>query len=118
MIRFGAVGLIGAGVNLGVLWVLYGQLRLPGPLASALAVEVSIVGNFIGNNRFTFGERTMSAARFVRYNLTSLGGLGITFVTFTVLTQRTLNPYLAQVVGIGLATGWNFAASVLWTWAP
>ncbi len=117
MIRFGVVGLVGVGVNLVVLWLLYGQLRLPGQLASAVAVEVSIVGNFVGNNRFTFGERTMSILRFARYNLASLGGLVITFVTFTLLTQHLVAPYLAQVVGIGLATGWNFAASVLWTWA-
>jgi dolichol-phosphate mannosyltransferase len=116
--RFGIVGLVGVGVNLAMVRFLFGELHWAAPIASATAVEVSIVGNFLGNNRWTFGERTVSFVRFLRYNLASLGGLAITSVTFTLLLQHTSAPYLlADVVGIGLATGWNFGTSVLWTWA-
>jgi putative flippase GtrA len=118
LVRFGIVGLVGVGVNLAIVRLLFGDLHWAAPLASAIAVEVSIVGNFLGNNRWTFGERTISIARFLRYNLASLGGLAITSLTFTLLLQHTSAPYLlADAVGIGLATGWNFGASILWTWA-
>jgi putative flippase GtrA len=118
MLRFAIVGLVGVGVNLAVVRLLFGQLHWAAPFASAVAVELSIVGNFIGNNRWTFGERSLSFVRFFRYNLTALGGLAITAGTFTLLMQHTGVHYLiADLVGIGLATGWNFAVSVLWTWA-
>ena len=116
--RFAIVGLVGVGVNLAVLRILFGQLHWAAPLASAISVEISIVSNFIANNRWTFGESTISVLRFARYNLAALGGLAITAGTFTLLLQYTGAPYLlADLVGIALATVWNFAASVLWTWA-
>ena len=118
LVRFGIVGLVGVGVNLVIVRLLFGQLHWAAPFASAIAVEASIIGNFLGNNRWTFSQRTISLARFLRYNLAALGGLAITSLTFTLLLQHTNAPYLlADVVGIGLATGWNFAASTLWTWA-
>jgi putative flippase GtrA len=118
LVRFGIVGLVGVGVNLVIVRLLFGQLHWAPLFASAIAVEASIIGNFLGNNRWTFSQRTISLARFLRYNLTALGGLAITSLTFTLLLQHTNAPYLlADVVGIGLATGWNFAASTLWTWA-
>jgi putative flippase GtrA len=117
-VRFGVVGLLGVGVNLAIVRLLFGQLHWAAPFASGIAVEITIVGNFLGNNRWTFGERTVSLVRFLRYNLAALGGLAITAGTFTLLMQHTGAPYLlADLVGIGLATGWNFTASVLWTWA-
>jgi dolichol-phosphate mannosyltransferase len=118
LIRFGVVGLIGVAVNLALVRLFYGQLNWPAPIASALAVEVSIVNNFFWNNRWTFGERTITWTRFIRYNLTSLGGLVITAIVFTGLMTRFGVPYLlADLVGIGLATAWNFGASIRWTWA-
>jgi putative flippase GtrA len=118
ILRFGLVGLVGVAVNLAVVRLLFGQLHWAAPFASAVAVELSIVGNFLGNNWWTFGERTLSIVRFFRYNLAALGGLAITAGTFTLLMQHTGVPYLiADLVGIALATGWNFAVSVLWTWS-
>lgn len=117
-VRFGAVGLTGVAVNLVVIQMLFGQLHWPALPASAIAVELSVVNNFVWNNWWTFGQRTISPVRFVRFNLVSLGGLVITSVVFAVLVQR-LDVYylLAQLIGIGAATTWNFVASVFWTWA-
>jgi putative flippase GtrA len=105
-------------VNLLILRLLFGELHWAAPLASGLAVEISIVNNFVWNNRWTFGQRTFSWIRLARYNLVSLGGLAITAVLFTELMGRFGLPYLlADLVGIGAATAWNFGASVRWTWA-
>jgi dolichol-phosphate mannosyltransferase len=112
------VGLVGVGVNLLILRLLFGELHWAAPLASSLAVEISIVNNFFWNNWWTFGQRTFSWIRLARYNLVSLGGLAITSAFFTVLMGRFGLPYLlADLIGIGAATAWNFGASIRWTWA-
>ncbi|MCL4498948.1 MAG: GtrA family protein [Chloroflexi bacterium] len=118
VIRFGIVGLSGTVVNLIVIHFLFGQLHWSPTIAAAIAVEVSVVNNFIWNNRWTFGHRTISLVRFFRFNLASLGGLVITTIIFTVLVQWfRLHYIVADIVAIGAATSWNFVASIFWTWA-
>jgi putative flippase GtrA len=118
IIRFGLVGLIGVGVNVLILRIIHGEFGLLLPLASAITVEITIVINFLLNNWWTFGERSISGHRFARYNLAALGGLAITTVVLTLLTSRIGMPYIAaDLVGIAAATVWNFGASTLWTWA-
>lgn len=118
IVRFGVVGLIGVGVNVLILRILHGEFGLFLPLASAITVEITIVTNFLLNNWWTFHEHSISARRFARYNLASLGGLAITTGVLTVLTSRVGVQYiLADLVGIAVATVWNYATSTLWTWA-
>ena len=118
LLRFGIVGLSGVAINLAVLRLVFGVLHWPPFLASALAVEVSVVSNFFWNNRWTFQQSDVSLRRFARFNLASLGGLAITSGIFTLLLAHTPLPYLvADLIAIAAATAWNFAASVLWTWA-
>jgi dolichol-phosphate mannosyltransferase len=118
LLRFGIVGLSGVAVNLAVLHLLFGMLHWTAFLASALAVEVSVVSNFFWNNRWTFQQADVSPRRFVRFNLASLGGLAITSGVFTLLLGNTPLPYVAaDLIAIAVATAWNFGASVLWTWS-
>lgn len=117
-VRFGVVGLIGVGVNVLILRIIHGEFGLFLPLASAITVEITIVTNFLLNNWWTFGERSISAHRFARYNLAALGGLAITTTVLTLLTTQVGIPYIAaDLIGIAAATVWNFGTSTLWTWA-
>jgi putative flippase GtrA len=130
-VRFAAVGASGVGVNLAALWLLAGVLHLHEVAASALAVEISILSNFALNDAFTFRDRVLRAGtgrleRLARYNLVSLVGLGVqlgTFVALRTLAVRAfalpaLGPwrYAAQLAGIALALGWNFAGNLHFTW--
>lgn len=116
--RFGAVGLSGVGINLAVVQLLFAHFHWPAVPSSALAVELSVISNFLWNNHWTFGQRTISPRRFVRFNLASLGGLAINTVVFTVLVQDlAVHSLLADLIAIASATSWNFLASVFWTWA-
>lgn len=118
LIRFGLVGLTGVAVNLAVVQVLFTHFHWPAFVASAFAVELSVINNFLWNNWWTFGQRTLSLFRFVRFNLACLGGLLITSGVFTVLVQHLAIHYLvADLIAIAAATGWNFLASTFWTWA-
>jgi putative flippase GtrA len=127
--RFALVGLSGVGVNLGVLHVLAGVLRVPEIAASALAIEASILSNFLLNDAFTFRARRGGGAapRLLRYHAVSVIGVALQLGTFTglALAARHLldRPelgswrYPAQLAGIALGFAWSYAASVRFAWA-
>jgi putative flippase GtrA len=127
------VGASGVVVNLAALWLLAGLLHVHEVAASALAIELSILSNFALNDAFTFRDRVAAAGstrleRLARYNAVSLVGLGVQLLAFVALRGvavrgfglAALGPwrYAAQLVGIALALGWNFAGNLHFTWRP
>ena len=75
-LKFGVVGGLGVAVNLGVLWCAQ-VFGLTANLASALAIEISIISNFILNDRWTFRAATAGHAwpsRALRFQLVSSAG--------------------------------------------
>jgi len=130
-VQFGVVGFSGVWVNLGALRLFADILRLPVVVSSGLAIELSILSNFILNNTLTFRDRNARArvgffARMFRYNLVGLVGLALqlgTFVTLAWVIASNLDgpelgvwKYPCQLAGIVLGTLWNFASNTSWTW--
>lgn len=115
--KFSLVGGTGVIVNSLALFYLYDRVQLPLAVASAVAVEVAIANNFLLNDRWTFGVKVPRLARFAKFNAVSLGGLAITTATlWTLATYLGIYYLLANLVGIALATTWNFAVNLVWTW--
>ena len=180
-IKFGAVGGSGVIVNLGALALLR-SLGLGDNLASAIAIEISILSNFVLNERWTFRDRvtdvkvgittgvmesesdpmrdepatslsTSLRQRAIRFQLVSLVGALVQWLSFIslnvfwVYTGISVGPnsdlwasyglllnqegwqllmttpprvgdwvYLSQLLGIIIATAWNFTMNVYWTW--
>src|SRR5258708_24614727 len=108
--KFLVVGGTGVLVNSLALLLLVQWAHLPLVVASALAAELGIVNNFYWNDCWTFGRTQLSWSRFARFNLVSLAGLVITTGTLWVLVDHLGLYYLAaNLLGITLATAWNFA---------
>lgn len=115
--KFMVVGGTGVLVNSVVLFLLYQVATLPLVPASITAVETAIVNNFVWNNLWTFQERSFSLGRFASFNVVSLGGLMISTGTLYMLNEWAGVYYLlANLIGIALATSWNFGLSFIWTW--
>lgn len=115
--RFAVVGLIGVGVNQGLLFLLHGVADLPLLLASALATESAILSNYAGNELYTFHLRKLHWGRLVRFNLVSLGSLVLTVGTLWLLQRVTPFHYLVDnLLAIGVGSTWNFAMNFGWTW--
>lgn len=115
--RFLLVGGSGVLVNSLALFLLSQQAHLPLLLASALSAELGIINNFYWNDRWTFRRPRPSWARFAQFNLVSLAGLLISTCTLGLLVHYLGMYYLvANLLGIALATAWNFVANSLWTW--
>ncbi|MBI2955495.1 MAG: GtrA family protein [Chloroflexi bacterium] len=115
--KFAIVGVSGVGVNSAVLYILYEQFHLPLIAASVLAVQTAIGSNFLLNSIWTFHGRSLSLHRFAKFDLVSLGGMIITVSTLQGLVSIIgLHYQAANLIGIALATLWNFGANLLWTW--
>jgi putative flippase GtrA len=155
-IKFSCVGASGVGVNLAALFFFADVLRLHANFSSALAIEVSILSNFLLNEYWTFRDRRMESGTFglraLRFNLVSLVGALVQWSVFVyanlawaimifspadllayhaaaenLLQRWVLHPvlqppevgylmYASQLLGIGIATFWNFLVNVHWTW--
>lgn len=122
-LRFCAVGLLGIGVNEGILTLLVEAMRQNPNVAFAIATEVSILGNFLLNDRWTFGDLRPRGSslwrRAARYNAGYLGGVAIQlslfFVQLELLGWRSIYP-LAALVAIGASTLWNYWVSRAVVW--
>ena len=144
-LKFCTVGFSGVFVNLGFLWIFHSALQLNQNLASALAIEVSILSNFAINELWTFRDQRQSNlwARLLKFQAVSLLGAALQWTLYNALNllwfwwlfEGDLNLYfggslsilrdppqvgrwiyISQLCGIAAATAWNFLANFYWTW--
>lgn len=122
ILKFGIVGVSGILVNLFILYLLVEYFSLNKDLASPVAIEISVLNNFIWNDLWTFrsvGDQKVSSRwrRLGAFNLVSVGGAVINYGIFLILTTWFALYYLsAQFVGILIAFIWNFLINRRFTW--
>ena len=117
--KFCLIGLSGVVVNLGSFGILL-ELGVHKYLASPIAIESSIVSNFLFNNYWTFVDRDLSGraqVRGMRFHLVSLLALGVSYSTFVVLSVwlPQVNPLWLQACGIAPGTLVNYSLNSYWT---
>jgi len=118
-IRFALVGASGTVVNLGVFSILL-HAGINKFVASPIAIEASIVWNFLLNNSWTFGHRKTRDrvhVRGLKFNVVSLASLAVSFGTFAALTLLVprFSPQLNQLIGIIPAMFVNYFLNSYWT---
>jgi dolichol-phosphate mannosyltransferase len=118
-LKFLIVGASGVVVNL-VLFTILLNMGMSKFLASPIAIEISIITNFLLNNYWTFSAREMNDKTHIRglkFNLISLIALGVSYTTFLLLS--VLNPggipQVHQAIGIIPATLVNYFLNSYWT---
>ena len=114
--KFVVVGGSGTVLNTAVLYLLYRWLHVPLMAASAVAVEVAVVNNYLLHDRWTFGTRSPSLRRFAKFNAASLGGLAVNVLVLWLLTRVGLHYLVANLAGIAAAFAVNCALSATWVW--
>jgi dolichol-phosphate mannosyltransferase len=115
LVRFGVVGAIGTVVNLVILQLLYQVLGLGFTRSSAMATEVAILGNYLGNELWVFHHRRVHLGRMLRFNATMIFGAVVQVTVATILKDH-IHHLPAQAIGIMVGSGLNFAANFGWTW--
>lgn len=118
-IKFGLVGASGVIVNLGLFTVLL-DASVNKYLASPIAIEASIISNFLLNNYWTFRWRnTLDGIRTkgLKFNVVSLLALAISYGTFVLLSFAfpDARPQIHQLIGIVPATLVNYFLNSYWT---
>ena len=119
LVRYGLTGLAGVLVNLGSLQILL-ELGLHKLLASPIAIELSIISNFLMNNYWTFADRVMSGRKRIRglkFHLVALATLALSYATFVGLSMLLprVPPVPLQACAILPATLFNYLVNSRWT---
>jgi putative flippase GtrA len=114
--RFAVVGGAGVIINTSVLYLLSRCAGLPLVAASALAVELAAIANYLLNDTWTFAVRSPSLRRFAKFNTASLAGLALNVLSVLVLTRLGFYFLVADLIGIAAGFAANYALSVRWVW--
>jgi putative flippase GtrA len=127
IIKFGMVGGSGVLVNLAFVWVgrsfaVDWEPTVRDAFASALGILVSILGNFLLNDLWTWADRAKGArkrdllTRALSYYVVSASAVVIQYgVAMGLRLWLGWLIYWAQAVGILLGTGINYVANNRWT---
>lgn len=115
-LKFATVGAFGLLINTSILALLYGELHMRLFMSSLLAVECSIVSNYLLNDRWTFGRRRPCWRLFVKFNLATSVVLSTTPSAVWLLVHSGLPLLVANVIGMAVGAALNFTTSTLWVW--
>lgn len=121
-VKFCLVGISGVGINIGLLWLLTESLGFHYMLSAIISIEASVITNFTLNNFFTFADRNergngLFIGRLFKFNITSLVGIAINAGALLFFTEAFGIFYiLSSLIGIAMATMWNYLVNNWWTW--
>ncbi len=118
-LKFSVVGGAGVVVNLASFTVLL-NMGLNKFIASPVAIEFSIISNFLLNNFWTFSDRDVNDKihiRGLKFNIISFVALGVSYSTFLILSVVDPGgvPQVHQAIGIVPATLINYFLNSYWT---
>lgn len=119
--KFLVVGTIGFIVNTVVLEFLV-RLGYHPVIGSVVGAELAIVSNFLLNNRWTFGSKSIRGKamipKFLQFNVTSVGAVIIQSGTIAIGTYLFGIPTyrMFYVLGVGIGLVWNYVmySRIIW----
>jgi putative flippase GtrA len=120
--RFFLVGALAAGLQTGLLWVFVEWADLYYLLASVVAIEITIIGQYVANNAWTFRDRTHSDRRsflsgLVRTNIVRGSAIPIqTGLLFAFVRFGGLMYIIANGVAILISGVYRYVLDSRWTW--
>ena len=123
-LKFGLVGFSGVFVDLGVFWMLSNGLGLAAVTATILSAEVAVLNNFIWNDRWTFGDRSIQqpgrrsmVRRFLKFNVLCLVGIVLQGTLVGLMSKVVGVPAIgAKLLAIALVMLWNFWINLKLSW--
>lgn len=124
IIKFASVGASGVVVNLLILTLLKFWMSLI--FANAIAVELSIINNFVWNDRYTFDGPSFESSsakdlssrlvRLVKYNIVSLVSLAVNETVFFFANSVGMWYIWSSILAICVGFVVNYSGSSRWAW--
>ena len=119
LLKFAVVGLSGVGVNMGMLYILTEYFNILYIISSIIAIEISIITNFVFNDLWTWRDREKKPfwERLVQYHISvGLTAILANWLILLILTEFFNIYYLiSNLIGIAVGTLANFIVNDLWT---
>lgn len=117
--KFLVVGIVGLGVNQGMLFLLHQVAGAELLVASSVAIFISMVVTFLLNEHWTWHDRGSGPLghRIAKYFPINLIGLVINVSVLKILvTEGNMHYLAANLFGAGAAAIWNFFLNNHFTW--
>jgi dolichol-phosphate mannosyltransferase len=119
-LKFALVGLSGVLVNLGAYLLFERRIGIPLALAAPLAIELSILSNFLLNNAWTFRTRRADSSfsgRLLRFHaVAGVAGVANYAVFLTLVSAFGVYDVWANLAGIAVGVLLNYFLNSRWTW--
>jgi dolichol-phosphate mannosyltransferase len=118
-VRFGVVGLSGVVVNQGLLMLLHGSLGAPLLLSSIVAIEISILTNFLLNHTWTWRMSLRVPGLFRRMAQYHAAAVMAAFAGNVIVLMAAVELFgvdyrIANLAGIAVGMLINFTAGEVW----
>ena len=119
---FATVGALGVVVHMAVLTPLYKVMGVPFALAQAIAALVAMTFNFWLNNLLTYRDQKLSGFKGLclgwgKFCLTCAIGAFANVAVATMLNDNGIHWYAAAIIGVTVASVWNYALSSKFVWS-
>ena len=119
---FGTVGALGVVVHMAVLTPLYKLLHMPFTASQAAAAIVAMTFNFWLNNLLTYRDQKLTGAKalcfgWAKFCLTCAVGAFANVAVASTLNDTGVHWYVAAIIGVAVASVWNFALSSKFVWS-
>ncbi|QLD86201.1 GtrA family protein [Natronomonas halophila] len=121
--RFAAVGALAAGVQLVLLWLLVDMGELNYIVAAFLAIETTIIFQYVLNNAWTFHadrktERWSYVYGLVKTNIVRGSAIPIQlFVLYVFVAFGSLQYLVANAIAIAATGLYRYVLDARWTWS-
>lgn len=120
LVQFGAIGMLGVGVHLALLYLTFNMVGSAFATAQAAAVLGAMTFNFALNNKFTYRDRQLKGWAWVGglfsfYLVCSLGAVANVGIGSLVYEQFH-GWWIAGIAGAIVGSVWNYVASGWLTW--
>jgi dolichol-phosphate mannosyltransferase len=118
---FGTVGALGVVVHMAVLTPLYKLAGVPFGFAQAVAALVAMTFNFWLNNLLTYRDQKLAGLKALcfgwgKFCLACAIGYFANVAVATMLNDNGIHWYVAAIIGVTVASVWNYALSSRFVW--
>lgn len=104
-IRFGAVGLVNTAIGLSAIYAVMFFFRTGPAIANAIGYAIGLAASFALNRVWTFSDKRPSSHLLPKFLLVVVVSYLLNLSAVLAATsQFSANPYLAQVLGMGIYT--------------
>jgi dolichol-phosphate mannosyltransferase len=119
---FGTVGALGVVVHMAVLTPLYKFAHVPFTISQTVAAIVAMTFNFWLNNLLTYRDQKLTGANalffgWAKFCMTCAIGAFANVAVASLLNDHGMHWYAAAIVGVAVASVWNYALSSKFVWS-